>query len=195
MTNRHLPLEDERETLFGEMFELFRLIQRRNRFVGTAYGLPLGLSDAHALVEIDSHGALSAAQLGQLLYLKKASMFYLVDRLKKRRLIQVKAAEHDRRATSISLGVTGGKLLQKLDSPANKQLEVLSSSLTADDNGTLVRYLEKFSELLGVPALRRRGCESALRTSIRRGTRALGLTTNKIFGEEGVNALQWHTLS
>lgn len=195
MATRASPEHQQRTALIGEMFELFRLIQRRNRFVGSAWGLPLGLSDAHALVEIDSYGGLSAAQLGQLLCLKKASMFYLVDRLKRRRLVQVKPAAHDKRATVISLTATGIKLLQKLDALANKQLDFLKASFTESQTSALVRLLEKFSDLHGIPKLQGRSNEHPLRTSIRRGTRALGLTSNAIFGEQGLNALQWHALA
>jgi DNA-binding MarR family transcriptional regulator len=86
-------------------------------------------------------------------------------------------------------------LLQKLDALANKQLEFLKASLSEAQSSALVGLLERFSDLHDIPKLKGRSNEHPLRTSIRRGTRALGLTSNAIFGEHGLNALQWHALA
>ncbi len=190
------PIQESlRERHFGEMFELFRRIQKRNRFVGSAYGLELGLSDAHALIEIESRIGLTAGQLGQLIGLKKTSISYLVDRLNKRKLIKVKASSSDQRRKELSLSKSGEKLVAQLDRLANRQLDQLSSNFKEPQIAILITYLERFSDLHGVPAVNRRSTEAPLRTSIRRGTRALGLTSQSIFGGSNLNALQWHALA
>lgn len=190
-----LPDAEELQ-LFHEFLDLIALIQRRNRFVSSAYGLPLGLSDAHALVEIDRHEeGVSASLLGRNICLKKASVSYLISRLRRRRLLQVRESRTDKRAKVVALSVSGKRLLAQLDARANQQTELLSKDLTPERESALVGYLERFSDIFGVPRVSARYGESLLRAAIRRATRALGLTTDAIFDSTSISALQWHMLT
>jgi DNA-binding MarR family transcriptional regulator/GNAT superfamily N-acetyltransferase len=131
-------------------------VRRFNRFYTDRIGiLPedyLGsghtLAEARVIYELGSRGESSASELGRELDLDLGYLSRLMQSLKRRGLVQVRASPEDGRRRALSLSSRGQKSFQALDARSRKEVGALLATLPARDQKRLVDAMATVHSLL-----------------------------------------------
>lgn len=108
----------------------------------------LSVSQCHALVELGVQGALSGAQLAQLLMLDKSTTSRALAPLVRRRYVRVGVASADRRSKVYTLTATGRARVGKVDASADAQVLGALAALGEDERAAAVRGLALYAKAL-----------------------------------------------
>lgn len=106
------------------------------------------MSRCHALVELERHGTLLAADLTRLLSMDKSGASRLVSRLEKEGLIQVAECEDDRRRRPFQLTEEGRAELARIHDQADQQVEAALSSLSQEQSEQIRKGLSLYAKAL-----------------------------------------------
>lgn len=105
-------------------------------------------SAVHALLEIDRHGEMTAAQIGQILALEKSSVSRLAAGLIEAGHVEETANATDRRSKMLRLTTTGRKTVAAIDSYAEKQVSDAMEGLTAEQRQGVAHGLDAYANAL-----------------------------------------------
>ncbi|HYD58176.1 MAG TPA: helix-turn-helix domain-containing GNAT family N-acetyltransferase [Burkholderiales bacterium] len=132
-------------------------VRRFNRFYTGRIGiLPedyLGsshtLAEARVIFELGARRAATATELGRDLDLDLGYLSRLLQGLKRRGVVQGRAAAEDARRTVLTLTSRGQKTFQALDARSRKEVGALLESLSATEKAALVEAMGTVERVLG----------------------------------------------
>ncbi len=126
--------------------------------------MKLGPSEFILLEALLHKGPMLVSELGERMTLTSGATTTAVDRLEQRKLVTRSAAEHDGRATQVTLTRSGQALIEKAFAEHKKRMDATAGGLTVPERKVLMGLLKK----LGLEAEASLG-ESGRRRRIRRG--------------------------
>ena len=131
------------------VFHLIRLAKKLQNEVGfKGNGLDLSVSEASALLIIDSQKDTSQIDIALRLHLKPASVVSLIDELEKLNLVTRQTAKSDRRKYQIILTEKGKAEVKKIRSQTNNLEKYIRDVLSLSEVKILYTALEKLSSSL-----------------------------------------------
>lgn len=131
--------------LVDQLFYRLRRVQQRavSMFVDTIGDAQLTPTQWAALATLQTHGPLSQNQLGRHTFMDPATTQGVILRLVDRKLVERRPDPQDRRRTSVSLSRDGQALVAQLAPNAAAANQRVLAPLTAAEQETLLRLLEK----------------------------------------------------
>lgn len=180
--------------IFGQIFDLMRLLQRANRYIVDDLGTGLGIVETFLLVEIDSAITCSAKELATTLQLDKSVISRHLARLETDGFISIGRTKLDKRASIVSLNLKGKKFLEKYDELSNQNLEEKLPRITSSELRVLIDGFRVMSDQLNAGAGKLRSNDHPARVEFRRFTRAIGVM-RKSFMHSNLNSAQWQVLA
>ncbi len=105
-------------------------------------------SQCHAMVELDTHGAMNAGQLSEALNLEKSTVSRLVAQLLEDGICCIKIDENDRRNKLISLTKKGLVLVGKIHIEATLQVKRALDLMSEEEKSIVVRGLSIYAKAL-----------------------------------------------
>ncbi len=128
------------------VFHLIRAAKKLQNEVGFKTGvLDLSVSEASALLIIDSQKDPSQVDIALKLHLKPASVVTLVDELEKLALVTRTTTQNDRRKYQINLTEKGKEEVKKIKSQTSMIENYIKNILTANELEVLFNALEKLT--------------------------------------------------
>jgi DNA-binding MarR family transcriptional regulator/GNAT superfamily N-acetyltransferase len=132
-------------------------VRRFNRFYTGRIGvLPedyLGsshsLAEARVIFELGARKAATATELGRDLDLDLGYLSRLLQGLKRRGVIQVRASAEDARRKTLTLSPRGQKTFQALDARSRREIGELLATISPADKGALVGAMATLERILG----------------------------------------------
>ena len=173
--------------------DLFRALQKRNRFVGTAHDTGLDLAESHALVELAGSPDSSSADIQMMLGITKSASFRLFRRLKQRGLIKFRSSAGHSGHYRYALTPNGERALLAFDKAANANLDQFTAKLNEHDIKELLSFLEKLADWYRAAPSPCRRNDHILRPAVRRLTRAFGLLGDSVLRSR-LSSVKWHVL-
>ena len=183
-----------RADLIRQLLQLLITHQRRNRYVGRAFGTGLSLAEAFILLQLENSPS-SLKQLVETLRIPRSSVSRHVQGLAARSLVSLAASPSDRRAVLIRLAGRAASSLQDYHQRANDNLKRFLRHLSEEEAGELTALERRFADGLEVGPLRIGAALHPLRNEIARHTIGLELLSRGIFGQSDRSAVEWHLLS
>lgn len=119
-------------------------------------------SAVHAVIEIGSHGSMTANQLGQMLFLEKSTISRMLARLAERGLIEEKPSETDGRSKILSLTPEGHALLGDINRFANLKVGKALHSLDGSARQRVVGGLSDYADALRTVHDRKEAASAAI---------------------------------
>jgi DNA-binding MarR family transcriptional regulator len=98
-----------------------------------------------ALAKLYEDGEASQNQLGQMIAMDAATVKGVIDRLRRRGLVQIAEHKADRRRLLVSLTAKGRRTIEELLPAAHRITEETLAPLTAREAATLLRLLAKIT--------------------------------------------------
>lgn len=95
------------------------------------------------LVIIDSNPGLKQSELARAAHLDRSTVVSVIDNLERRRLVERRPADNDRRSNALVLTPEGLALLKKLKRRVNEHEKRLVENMTEEERVTLVTLLQK----------------------------------------------------
>jgi len=134
--------------------ELVQTIGRTMHSVwaAAARGVGLGSSDLSALSHLSSAGAMTGAELGQVLGLSSSSITELADRLEDAGLISRSRSKNDRRHTLLKATAKGRRTARKALAPIDARLDHIACAQAPTQLHRSVQLLLDISAALSTPA-------------------------------------------
>lgn len=108
------------------------------------------LAEVRILYEINTHQPVSASQIMSEMGIDKGYLSRVLKQLEKNGLISKQVSDEDARVTLVSLTAKGETLFSKLNAASDQQIETLITSLTREQQRTLVAHMQAIKELLTV---------------------------------------------
>jgi len=134
---------------FAEMIALLVWRQRR-RFAQSLSALGLTMPQFLALMFIQAHGgSISIGTLAEATEQCSATMTGIVDRLCSMGLVQRERDPGDRRSVIVSLTAEGEALLERARTERIERTRQLLAHFTPEERADIVRYLERYLDVLG----------------------------------------------
>lgn len=174
---------------------LFRLLQRRNRFVYRTLGTNLNLAEGIALVEIGSRNGITPGDLATLINLSRPDISRMLKHLENRKLIQKQNSNQDGRTYSVILSKLGYKALQGLDDSVEGNYTKIFMDYTKSEIDSFTFYMQKLNDGLGAPPATIREGECPPRPELRRYAVVQKLNSKIHFSNISINSLHWHIIS
>jgi DNA-binding MarR family transcriptional regulator len=112
--------------------------------------LDLTPADAGILRLLRAVAGLSQQELAGRLQIHPSRLVSILDNLEKRAFIERRANPDDRRLYSLHLTQTGGEILQRIGSVAQKHQDALLSSISSEERNTLATLLLKIADHQGL---------------------------------------------
>lgn len=106
------------------------------------------LVEARILYEIHTNGPLSASQIMSEIDIDKGYLSKVLKQFEKADLISRQLSAEDARITQLSLTRKGTALFHELNTASNKQVEMLISKLTIEEQQQLVGHMQAIRKLL-----------------------------------------------
>lgn len=130
--------------LENQIGHIIRKVNQRHTGIFTAL-MPDGVTPTRfsALVKLNEHGLLSQNKLGRLTAMDIATIKGVVDRLKRRELIQSTKDDNDARRQLISLTPKGQELIRKIIPLAAEITQQTTAPLTQSEAVVLIKLLRK----------------------------------------------------
>lgn len=119
-------------------------------------------SAVHAVIEIGSHGSMTANQLGQMLFLEKSTISRMLARLAERGLIEEKPSETDGRSKILSLTPEGRAALGDINRFANLKVGKALHSLDGSARQRVVGGLSDYADALRTVHDRKEAASAAI---------------------------------
>jgi len=121
-----------------------------------AEGIPLTRSQWRALTHLKFQDGLSQSELAERLWMAKAPLGTLLDKLEATGLIERRAAPDDRRVRLVYVTAKAGPLLPLIEQQANSLSDAALEGLSAQEQAELTRLMAKVhSNMLGIRQLDR----------------------------------------
>ncbi len=193
MTSAQDQTLESRESSASHIFDCIRQLQKRNRFVGQAYGFPLSLTEAHLLIEISANKNLTTTALAELLGLERSSISRAIKGLNTRGFLDESAVTHDKRRRELALSAKGRSILEPFDARANANAEQFAAVLDPNELSRLTRYVCGLCNALGAKPSPLRAGELEMRRETRRMTRVFGILGQN-FLQSVISSTQWQIL-
>lgn len=95
------------------------------------------------LVIIDANPGLKQSELARAAHLDRSTVVSVIDNLERRRLVERRPADNDRRSNALVLTPEGVALLKKLKRRVGDHEKRLVENMTDDERATLVTLLQK----------------------------------------------------
>lgn len=108
----------------------------------TPCGMPLPVSEAHALLELARHGPLNSTELAKRLQLEKSTVSRIVGKLEGRGWVQRIPHEGDGRVTLLELTAAGRKAEAVIAEARRHRLAALLDRVPAAEREPLLRALD-----------------------------------------------------
>lgn len=145
----------------------------------------LSHSHCHALIELESRGALAQSELPSLLRLDKSTTSRVVAELVARKWIRARASDGDARARVLALTTAGQEKVQHVHREANARVEQALGALAASERQTVVRGMELYARALERSRRRALYAIRPIRESDRTSVASLIRTVMPEFGAKG----------
>lgn len=111
-------------------------------------GTSLTVSQTHSLIEIEAKTPLRQGVLAQILKLDKSTIARIVNKLKSDGLIQIETVEHDSRQKLLSLSEKGRRVVDKIHSMANSQVQAALSQMSGKEREETLLGLKNYNRAL-----------------------------------------------
>ena len=108
----------------------------------------ISLTARHVLLEIGIHGALTHTELATLLNLEKSAVSHLIKSMLKDGIVEVESSLTDRRFKFVKLTGAGKKLLAKVHSIANHQVNQALEKLTLEEQSQVIHGFNLYVKAL-----------------------------------------------
>ncbi len=177
-----------------QIFERLRIVQQRNRYIGSASDSELTLSESHILVEIDGSPGVVAKDLARILRMEKSTLSRCLAGLIKRKHINTSVSVSDARERPLTITEAGKRVLETFDKSINFLTARQANSLTVQEEVKLRNYFKALADGYDVAIGVQRPEDHPLRMEIRRVTRALGVLGDNFMGL-GLTSMQWQILT
>lgn len=136
--------------------EYIAAIRSFNRFYTDLIGLlekhllnsNYSLAEVRVLYEIYTAGSIQASQIMVIMHIDKSYLSRLLKRLEKDKLLDKNPAEHDARASLISLTEKGISLFKELNEASNHQIKGLIQHLDPGQQTALVTHMDAIKTIL-----------------------------------------------
>jgi DNA-binding MarR family transcriptional regulator len=112
--------------------------------------LQLSPADAGVVRLLRMSPGISQQELAARLRIHPSRLVAIVDALEKRKIVERRANEEDRRLYSLHLTKSGGELLERIGTVAREHQEALLSALSSEERGQLAALLTKVAEQQGL---------------------------------------------
>jgi DNA-binding MarR family transcriptional regulator len=127
-----------------------------NRFYTRIIGLPdryilnsnYSLPEVRIMYELHQHGHLAPDGIIDLLHLDKGYLSRILEKFRKKKIIEKKQSEEDGRSVLISLTAYGKKEFDKLNKASNDQVATLLSPLTKEETIRLLDHMREIKKIL-----------------------------------------------
>jgi DNA-binding MarR family transcriptional regulator len=93
---------------------------------------------------------ISQQELAARLRIHPSRLVAILDSLEKRKIVERRANEEDRRLYSLHLTKSGGELLERIGKVAREHQEALLGSLSSEERGQLAMLLRKVADQQGL---------------------------------------------
>ena len=153
-----MPLEDEielnrefqspDEALFLGLIYTNQLLERASSAFLASYALTPVQFNALMIVRDYERDGINQAQLAKRLLINRASTGTLIDILCARELLRRAALEGDRRAYRLQLTTESRRLLRRIHKPYYRRLAQVFSKFPVAEKRTVMKFLEKFRQLI-----------------------------------------------
>jgi len=107
----------------------------------TPCGLPIAVSDAHALMELLHNPGIEQVELAKRLGLSKSAVSRLLLRLENRGLVQRAISKEDRRAHDLRLSDKGERMASRINRESLARFETILSGLPDGKSASLLECL------------------------------------------------------
>jgi DNA-binding MarR family transcriptional regulator/N-acetylglutamate synthase-like GNAT family acetyltransferase len=132
-------------------------VRRFNRFYTQQIGVlqekllrsPFSLAEARVLYELAHHEKITAVELSKKLGLDAGYLSRILRGFQKRRLIDKKPSETDRRQSLLRLTEQGRQAAASLNAASHSEIEAMLSSLSAEEQKRLLAAMRTIEEVLG----------------------------------------------
>jgi len=108
-----------------------------------AQGIPLTRSQWRALTHLKFQDGLSQSELAERLWMEKAPLGTLLDKLEATGLIERRAAPHDRRVRLVYVTAKAGPLLPLIEQQVNTLSATAFEGLSVQEQAELTRLMAK----------------------------------------------------
>lgn len=115
----------------------------------TPCGQPLGVSEAHALTELQKDGGLTASDLAKRLRLEKSTVSRLIAQLEKRGWVERCPHPKDGRASALYLSGQGQHVAGRVVTARHDKLTRLFDALPEGERAAVIGALSTLTEALG----------------------------------------------
>lgn len=177
------------------LHSLFRMFQRRNRFISIARGSRLSLAEGRALIEIGAAPGITPGELAENLNLTRPDLSKTVKKLEGQQFVRMTVSPDDRRSRFIFLRKKGHQALTHIDRAAEDSYQEIFAELTQAETLQLRDYFRALNDGFHARPTRNRPDEHPIRAELRRYTSAQGLMGSVTFSKDKINSLQWHMIS
>src|SRR5262245_43676868 len=127
-------------TIHLSIHRLLRTLQRRNHFIRRAYDTPLTPAESHLMVELDASPTLPAAKFARLLNLSPTFLSRVIASLRKKGYLKSIRDLDDGRRQRLIITPGGRRVLENLDSNANKLMASYAGRLTIAEQTRFRNY-------------------------------------------------------
>ncbi|SRR5260221_1579331 len=124
-----------------EMVRQLGLLDNRFSSIGS-------VSQCHAMVELDTHGAMTIKQLSAALNLEKSTMSRLITQMIEKEVCFVQVDKDDQRNKLVSLTNKGTQLVAHIHHQATSQVEQALNMMTKEEQDIVVRGLSLYAQKL-----------------------------------------------
>lgn len=136
------------DTLVSQIRTSSRQMVRELGFLNNRFAAIGSISQCHALVELDSHGALNSGQLSTILNLEKSTVSRLVTHLYEKKLCDIQFDANDRRNKLISLTKKGQALANEIHIAAKLQVRQALEMMNEDEKKIVVQGISIYTQAL-----------------------------------------------
>lgn len=112
----------------------------------TPCGMPMSVTEAHALGELHDDGPMTQQLLADRLRLQKSTVSRLVDQLQADGLVRRTANPDDRRSVLLELTASGRRRAERLDDARREMFESLVGRLSAAERRRVIEALGLLEE-------------------------------------------------
>jgi DNA-binding MarR family transcriptional regulator len=112
----------------------------------TPCGMPMSITEAHAIGTLHDEGPVTQSRLAASLRLEKSTVSRLVDQLEKAGVVRRTAHPTDRRSVMVELTPTGRRRAERLDRARHELFTQLVAGLAATERRQIVQALAALEE-------------------------------------------------
>ena len=128
---------------------VFRMVRRRVAMTTLAdTNLDIKLLHFEIMHVLKEEGTLHPAKIGEKLFVAKAQMTHLIDKLVEMDFVKREIGSDDRRTINITLTDKGGKVLEEQDNLVINAMQENMSSLSNEELEDLSKSLRKLRDIL-----------------------------------------------